>query len=291
MKTLLFAIAAVLLWAARASAHETPTAEVELELLTATEARVSSRGLVTLASPLGCRFDDPVLRCPDGLAGKVLELKGAGITFVRIVRDGETTESLVATPAEPSIVVPGGSGARHVALRFARLGVEHVLTGLDHILFLLALFFQARGSLRLLAKSATAFTIGHSVTLGATMLGALHLRSDVAEVCIAWSLVLVALDVGGAVAAPRALLAGAFGLVHGLGFAGAIAETRIPDAARWTALLSFNLGIEVGQIALFAGCLALIALIRRLPPPAAVGYAVGVTGAAMLFLRLASLFR
>jgi hypothetical protein len=268
-----------------ALAHDTVTAEIDVELVSATEARVAIRGAVEIAPPAGCVFERPVLRCEDGLAGKVIETTGAD-AFVRV-----GSESTVVTARAPGFEIPGSPGARAVLARFFRLGVEHILSGADHVLFLLALFWTARGEKRALLKIATAFTVAHSVTLGATMLGALHVRPAVAEACIALSLVLVALDLGRAGGRAQPLLAGAFGLVHGLGFAGAMASTRLPESGKWSALLSFNLGVELGQLAIFAGCIALTRWLRWRHTELVTAYAVGVAGAALFFLRSLAVLR
>lgn len=264
-----------------AFAHDQVRAEIDVELVSATEARVAIRGPVEIVTPAGCVFERPALRCPDGLAGKVIETAGSD-AFVRI-----GNESTVVTARSRSFELTGAHG---IFTRFFRLGVEHILSGLDHVLFLLALFWTARGQKRALLKIATAFTIAHSLTLGSTMLGLLHVRPDVAEACIALSLVLVALDVGRESKASP-LLAGAFGLVHGLGFAGAMATTRLPDSGKWSALLSFNLGIEVGQLAIFAAGLAVTRLIKWRHYEVTTAYAVGIVGAALFFLRSLTVFR
>lgn len=278
-------LVSTLLGAREASAHDAVQGEIDVELVSTTEARVATRGGVSIVPPAGCTFDRPTLRCADGLAGKVIETSGAD-AFVRV-----GPESTIVTSRARAFEIPGSPGTRAVFGRFFRLGVEHILSGLDHVLFLLALFWTARDRKRTLLKIATAFTVAHSLTLGATMLGALHVRPAVAEACIALSLVLVALDLGRPERPAQPLLAGAFGLVHGLGFAGAMAETRLPESGKWSALLSFNLGIELGQLAIFAACLALTRLVRWRHSEIATAYAVGVAGTALFFLRSVAVFR
>jgi hydrogenase/urease accessory protein HupE len=274
----------VVSWTSPAAAHGTATAEIELDVISATEARITTRGRVSVEAPSGCSIVDAILRCADGIGGRTLSTRG-DVATVRITAGDEVTTAVV-TPSAPTFALPGAA-ANGVFARFLRLGVEHVLAGLDHVLFLVALFWQARGRAGALAKTATAFTLGHSITLAGTMLGALHLRPDVAEACIALSLVLVALDLDKPASLP---LVGAFGLVHGLGFAGAMAETRLPDAAKWTALLSFNLGIELGQLLLFVAAALVVRVIRIRSWPTIASYAVGTVGAAMFFLRVFSVF-
>lgn len=276
---------ALLFSAGLAMAHDAVRAEIDVELVSPNEARIATRGDVRIAAPPGCSFERPVLRCEEPLAGRAIETIGAD-AFVRV--GDETT---LVTTRTRSFTVPGSPGPRTVLGRFFRLGVEHILSGVDHVLFLAALFWTAGGRKRALLAIATAFTVAHSVTLAATMVGALHVPPAVAEACIALSLVLVALDLGRAGTRPQPLMAGAFGLVHGLGFAGAMAETRLPEGGRWSALLAFNLGIELGQLAVFAACLALVRLVRFRHAETATAYVVGVVGMALLFLRTPWIFR
>jgi len=295
--------------------------QITVEALSANEARVTvrapSQGLLVEA-PSGCRFDPApapagVLRCADGLAGQVLDVKGTAAAFVSMTGFDSIDASSVITARARQVTLPGAPAPRSVVPHYLALGVEHVLSGLDHVLFLLALFGQAwmvaRGSIavaaRELARTATAFTIAHSITLAATALGAFHLPAAVAEACIAWSLVLVALDLGDARRPPppartRVALAAAFGLVHGLGFAGALAGTRLPAGARAIALVAFNLGVEAGQVLLFGSCVALLFVLRgalgeraRLAARLATlsSYVVGITGSAMFVSRALALFR
>lgn len=305
-----------------AGAHELPVAQITIEALSANEARVTVRApaeTLLVEAPFGCHFDPPptpsgVLRCDDRLAGKVLVAQGTGTAFVTVTGvGGPNVESSLITASARQVTLPGAPAPRSVVPRYVALGVEHVLSGLDHVLFLVALFGQAwmvaRGSIRSaareLARTATAFTVAHSLTLAATALGALQLPAAVAEACIAWSLVLVALDLGDGRRPPpparsRVALAVAFGLVHGLGFAGALAGTQLPAGARAIALLAFNLGVEAGQILLFGACLATVFVVRaalgerarlvaRLPTLSS--YVVGITGGVMFVSRALAIFR
>lgn len=287
----ILALAASLAWSHRALAHETRSGEIVIDVVTDVEARVTLRG-AEIEAPLGCSFSPPVLRCAGGVAGRTVQTRGAGVVFVSF-GDGAST---VVTARAPAFELPGRAPRHAHALRFFALGVEHVLSGLDHVLLLLALFWQAwtgraRTTARALLGTATAFTIGHSLTLALTLLSVLRVPPLVAEACIAWSLVLAALD-GPRADRARVPLAAAFGLVHGLGFAGALSGTALPASARWTALAAFNLGIEAGQGLLFVAFLALARLVPRVPRlPAACTWVVGATGATMFFLRAAALFR
>jgi hydrogenase/urease accessory protein HupE len=131
------------------------------------------------------------------------------------------------------------------------LGIEHILSGYDHLMFVLALLFLVGFNKRLLL-TITAFTLAHSLTLALSALGLLTLRSPPVEATIALSIMLVA---GEALRDRQtlsrrwpALVAFLFGLVHGLGFAGALKEVGLPEQHLWVALLTFNVGVELGQL-------------------------------------------
>lgn len=155
----------------------------------------------------------------------------------------------------------GGSSFR----RFFVLGVEHIWTGYDHLLFLLAVLL-AGGGLGRLAAIVTSFTVAHSITLGAAATGMVHLPIAPVEALIALSIVYVALenifDLG---ADRRALITFAFGLVHGFGFASVLSETALPVGEVLMPLLAFNLGVEGGQLAVVAAVLPVLSLLMREP--------------------------
>ena len=217
------------------------------------------------------------IRCPDGLVGQELRvdgLAGSGTDAIaRIVfADGREVRSVLSA-SRPSLVVPERESALAVAEAYVRLGVEHLVTGLDHLLFVLGLLALLRGGRRLLV-AITAFTVGHSATLAAASLGLVRMPARPVEIAIAASLVVLA----GALARPDggassslvrrpALLPFAFGLLHGLGFAGTLAAAGLPGHALPLALLSFNVGIELGQLALVALAWPVIALLARAPLP------------------------
>jgi HupE / UreJ protein len=193
-----------------------------------------------------------------------------------------------------------------VARSYFGLGVEHILLGADHLLFVLALLFLVASGPRL-AGTVTAFTVAHSLTLAAATLGWVHVPQAPVEAAIALSIVFVAAEVlhgaGGrpALAARKPwLVAFAFGLLHGLGFAGALRALGLPEHAIPAALTFFNVGVEVGQLLFIAAVFALFALARRLRPAAAadtwalaarlarpVAYAIGITAAFWVLDRTA----
>lgn len=161
------------------------------------------------------------------------------------------------------------------AREYLRLGVEHLLQGYDHLAFLLALLVlvarePGRRPWRSALAVATSFTLAHSLTLALAALGWLRLPSRPVEVAIALSIALVCADNARRTAAAARWPAGLlFGLVHGLGFAGALAEVGLPQRARALALGFFNVGVELGQLAAVLALLPLLVLLARPPVTAA----------------------
>lgn len=313
-----------------AAAHGSRTAQLDVVETAPGDGLVSLRApasaRLAIVPPEGCRIEAlegaapsqavrvARLRCPRGLAGAALEIEGLGldvdVVVARVTAGGEE-RGAVLTARAPRVALPGRERGDSVVGRYVRLGIEHVLSGLDHVLFLLALVWQAvsaaRGALRRaaweLARTATGFTLAHTVTLTGTALGLIRIPADVAEATIALSLVLVALDLGrGAPPRPAARLALAttFGLVHGLGFAGALAESGLPEGAALLGLVAFNGGVEIGQLLLLGATLLALAAARRLVraetrdrfaarAAALAAYGVGVTGATLLLSRVRAL--
>jgi len=258
-------------------------------------------GEETTAGPNTATF---AVRCEAGLAGATIAVDGLGPVLteavVRVLRPDGTVLSRVLRRDAPAWTIPAESSWLAVGIQYVRLGVEHILEGADHLLFLLALVLYVRRPWTVLVTE-TAFTLSHSLTFSATALGWIHVSAAAAEAGIALSLVLVALDVGSDVSADEAawqgpVIALVFGLVHGLGFAGALGEVGLPDHAVASALVGFGVGVEIGQIAFLAVVmLALWALGRTRPlavPRIALAgsYVVGVTGSYWLFERLSVCF-
>jgi hypothetical protein len=184
-----------------------------------------------------------------------------------------------------------------VLLAYVRLGAEHLAEGVDHLMFLAGLFLLVPGAQRLVA-TLTAFTLGHATTLALVGLGAPAPPALVVEVGIAASLVVLALELArgapGSFAARPALASGAFGLLHGLGFAGALREVGLPEDALPLALFGFHVGVELAQLVfvalLGAGALAVRAALRSPPRLRALaGHALGGLGACLVLDRLAAL--
>ena len=201
-----------------------------------------------------------------GLVGERIGVSGPGsVALGAIVRvtlaDGRLVQG-VASPGKLLLTVPARPRALDVMRDYARLGVAHILTGPDHLLFVFGLVLLAGTTRRLLA-TVSAFTLGHSITLSLAVLGFVDVPSGPIEVAIAASVLALAVEL----ARPRAavtlirrrpwLMAAAFGLLHGLGFAAALREAGLPAGEIPLALLSFNVGIEAGQVSFVLGVLAL----------------------------------
>lgn len=170
--------------------------------------------------------------------------------------------TVVLDRAHPSVTLGEGS-ALGTAARFTTLGVEHILLGTDHVLFVLALLLGVR-RVRDVVEVATTFTLAHSLTLALAVLGLVNVPAWLVEPLIALSIAFVALEnlLGGAGRHRLAIVFG-FGLLHGLGFAGSL---QIDDEVSWDlvlSLLTFNVGIEIGQVVLVAMVLPLLLLLRR----------------------------
>ncbi len=236
---------------------------------------------------------------PAGLLGAQIGIEGLRDAPTNVVlhvtlADGSARQQLLHAGL-PTYRVPPRPGPAAVALQYAVLGVEHLATGLDHVLFILGLLLLV-GWRRRLVAAVTAFTLGHSVTLALATLGVVTLPSALVEVAIAASLVVLALEVlepgEGWFARRPWLVCGAFGLLHGLGFAGALSETGLPDDAVPLALAAFNIGLELGQLGLLAVAVVVWRAAARLVPalsawsPGPAGWVIGVMGACYVIERL-----
>jgi hypothetical protein len=241
---------------------------------------------------------------PRGLDGWEVTVHGLQATMTDVLvrvalADGRVVSRLLR-PDAPSFVF-GKETAGPAAGGYFALGVEHILFGVDHLLFVLALVLIVRG-VGLLVKTITAFTIAHSITLALATLGFVKMSSAPVEAIIALSIVFVAAEIlrsrcGGRGLTERApwIVAFTFGLLHGFGFAGALAEVGLPPHDIPLALLLFNVGVEAGQLAFVGAVLALLALMRRIRLPApdwtrlAPPYAIGSVAMFWVVQRLAAL--
>jgi len=228
---------------------------------------------------------------PGGLVGTSIEIVGraAGVTDVlaRVERLDGTSQVESLPPGRAVFVVEPPLGIGRTAVTYLVLGVQHILGGIDHLLFVLSLLLIVRGFKRI-AVTITAFTLAHSITLAAATLGFVHVPGPPVEAAIALSIVFVAAEVvrglrgaPGLTARAPWLVAFTFGLLHGFGFAGALAQVGLPQKAIPIALFTFNVGVEVGQLLFVTAVVAVVALSARLPtrlprwsawvPPYAIG--------------------
>ena len=265
-----------------ACAHEMSMAEMQLRETTrgtflwqwsAGEKRAPGDALRPVW-PSGCQADAGTLRCgQQGLQG-TLAMDGVGQGFsaamVKVFWLDGQSRVYTLTKGQPTVQLYGaaddGRGMGQIARAYTGLGVEHILSGFDHLLFVIGLLFLVGFNKRLLL-TITAFTIAHSLTLACSALGWLALRGPPVEATIALSILLVAAEAlqQRHTLARRwpALVAFLFGLVHGLGFAGALKEVGLPQQHLFVALLSFNVGVEAGQLLTVGAAWLLCAGLQR----------------------------
>jgi hypothetical protein len=255
--------------------------------------------------PERCQVAENMVRCGEaGLTGE-LAIEGVGERYSAALvkvswRDGQT-RVYTLTERQPTVHLYGSAqdkrGMGEIARAYLVLGIEHILGGIDHLLFVVSLLFLV-GFQRRLLWTITAFTLAHSLTLASAALGWLTLRSAPVEATIALSIVLVATEAlnKNETLARRlpAMVAFLFGLIHGLGFAGALSEIGLPQNHLATALLTFNLGVEIGQLMAVAVAWAAWRALRdtrfaarsRVP----LLYGIGSLAAYWSWLRVAAIF-
>lgn len=278
-------------------------------------------GLSEFAAPIlpaRCKWVDPLnLQITETSTSLVFEAEGGPLTADETIilpwqkngvmvlmkwQDGSTGQQFFMSGQQGIVIemalLKAGSGSTLAAARkYAWLGMGHILGGIDHLLFVVGLLLLVK-SLKRLIVTITAFTLAHSITLALSVLGWLKLPSEPVEAIIALSIVLLAVEIVnhhrgkiGITARFLWLISFVFGLVHGLGFAGALGELDLPPADVPAALLFFNLGVEAGQLVFIAALLLLAWPIRKaklqLPPKLALAphYALGIISAYWLLDR------
>lgn len=314
---------AALGFAASAAADELRPGYLELTQRTQTEWKLVWKapilgGLATRAEPLLPSFckismNTPRLSgaavvatgtvtCARSLEGATIGLKGMepGFTdaLLRVAPLGRPVQAQQLSPGNSRYSVRAVPDRWQVARTYFGIGVEHILGGFDHLLFVLALVLLLQRGWPV-AKAVTAFTVAHSVTLAGTTLGLFGLPQAPVEASIALSIVFLAVEIVKARdGAPRLserlpwLVAFLFGLLHGFGFAGALREVGLPETDVPVALLTFNLGVEAGQMLIVALSVAVLAVLRRFAPKAVrpsvriAAYAIGVTASVWFIDRL-----
>jgi hydrogenase/urease accessory protein HupE len=214
------------------------------------------------------------IKVPGGLQGKAIAFPGLSEVRIdvlaRLARIDGTVELERISPSKPEFEITATPDAFEVSRTYTALGIEHILTGFDHLCFVLALVL-AVGFNRRLLWTVTAFTLAHSITLALATLGVIHVPRPPVEATIALSIVFVANEIvqqqrGHIGLASRWpwLIAFCFGLLHGLGFAGALAEIGLPANSIPLALLFFNIGVEIGQLLFIAAVVVATRLILML---------------------------
>lgn len=256
-------------------------------------ARSSGTALITYST----------IQCDGSLAGQRINIDGLENTLTDVLAriqhlDGGK-QTIRIQPNDPSFIVIGSQSKLDLVKTYLTLGIEHILLGIDHLLFVFALLLIVSGTRRLI-WTITAFTLAHSITLAGATLGYVHVPQQPVEAVIALSILFLATEIihsqrgkpGYAERWPW-LVAFIFGLLHGFGFAGALAETGIPEQAIPLALVFFNIGVEIGQLAFVTFVLLSGWLLHRMkslplkPVQIAVTYAIGSIAAYWMIERVA----
>lgn len=296
MTRLLFLLAVLVAMAVPADAHEIRPAYLQLDEKAPAQFSVlwkvpaaGDRRLAlyvrfpaeckTLGEPAGSMeggafFERWKISCDGGLKGKSVAVDGLRTSMTDVLAriswaDG-TTEVARLTPQHPTLTLKGTQSALQVAWTYFVLGVEHILGGFDHLLFVMALMLLIRKRWMLI-KTITAFTLAHSITLAGAALGYFSLPQKPVEATIALSIAFVASELVKMKPGERRLseaypwlVAFSFGLLHGFGFAGALMEIGLPQRDIPLALLTFNLGVEAGQLMFVGAALLIYAAAQKL---------------------------
>lgn len=249
-------------------------------------------------------FERWKVTCDGGLKGQTITIDGLRNTLTDVLAriswaDG-SVEVERLTPEQPTLTLKGAQTVWEVARTYFILGVEHILGGIDHLLFVLALMLLIRDPW-MLVKTITAFTLAHSITLTGAALGYLSLPQAPVEAVIALSIAFVARELILMKPGERRLseaypwvVAFSFGLLHGFGFAGALKEIGLPHGDVPLALLTFNLGVEAGQLLFVAAMVVVyrtaVSMTRLpiLPLRTAMAYGIGAAATFWLLTRMGS---
>jgi len=226
------------------------------------------------------------VKCEDGLVGKTLVAKGLITTntdlLLRLEFIKAAPQSILLTTTKTSYQVPKEASSLQIVKTYTWLGITHILMGFDHLLFVFALLLIVKNMRRLL-WTITAFTLAHSLTMAGATLGFVHIPQQPVEAIIALSILFLTMEIvhekeGRAGIASRYpwIVAFIFGLVHGFGFAGALAEIGLPQQAITLALIFFNIGVELGQLMFVATVVLLALALGRLKLPRLLAKAEGV---------------
>jgi hydrogenase/urease accessory protein HupE len=243
-----------------------------------------------------------LVNCAGMVAGGAIGMSAMGASqtdiLVRVAPLHRPVQVLRLTADQPMATIAAKPNRWQVARTYLLIGVEHILFGYDHLLFVVSLVLLL-GSVWTIAKAVTAFTVAHSITLIGSTLGLFGLAQAPVEAVIALSIMFLAVEiVKKDPEQPRLsvrlpwLVAFIFGLLHGFGFAGALREVGLPESDVPTALLTFNLGVEAGQLLIVFGAIAALAVLRRFATSAAqpvvklATYAIGITASFWFIERI-----
>ncbi len=246
-----------------------------------------------------------VTACEGDLQDKTISITGLESTNTDVLLHLEfingSSHTAQLTPSNRYYKIPAEASTLQVIKTYTWLGIEHILLGVDHLLFVFALLLIVSNNRRLLL-TITAFTIAHSITLAGATLGYVQVPQQPVEAIIALSILFLAVEIihgknghPGAAARWPWLIAFIFGLLHGFGFAGALAEVGLPQQAIPLALIFFNIGVELGQLLFVSAVLLLTWLLHRLKQPALLErletiaiYTIGSLSSFWLFERVSA---
>ena len=246
-----------------------------------------------------------MVACVGGIKGEHISIDGLASSgtdvLVQVQWLNESSNSARLTPSSNVYQVPATTESWEIVTSYFLFGVEHILVGADHLLFVFALLLIVTSTRRLII-TITSFTLAHSITLAASTLNLVSLPQQPIEASIALSIMFLAAEIihtqrghPGAAARWPWLIAFTFGLLHGFGFAGALSELGLPENAIPLALIFFNVGVEAGQLIFVGGVIILGSLIRRFTEPsliqqsqAIVVYGIGALASFWMIERVAA---
>ena len=273
--------------------------DMRLSLYVAFDETTQERSLPTAQMIGGYYVERWEIAHPQDLVGSTVTIDGLANTMTdALVRiswlDGREQVSRLF-PDQTQLVVEDRAGIIEIAGTYFVLGVEHILLGIDHLLFVLALVVLVSGGRQMIA-TITAFTLAHSITLALAVLGIVSVPQAPVEAVIALSIVFIATEILHKLEGRKTLairkpwvVAFGFGLLHGLGFAGALSEIGVPEHAIPLSLGLFNIGVEAGQLAFIAAVAGFMYLLRRVKPVQLWEVRTGTTATAASALPVAYL--
>lgn len=218
-----------------------------------------------------------IVECPFEIAGKEIHITNLAATMLDVMvnidfLDGQKLHHLIR-PVDPTYLIPKTDNKIEIMGNYIMLGIEHILAGWDHLLFVMGLVLLLQ-RWRPILGAVSGFTVAHSITLCLLALGYIQISVAAVETIIALSIVILAVEIlknrtgdqKSLIVSRPWLICGLFGLFHGLGFASALAQYGLPEHARIISLISFNIGVEIGQVLFMSSLLACALLLRFLPP-------------------------